>query len=704
MYIRNVYYNILQIFIILDSVFAEKGEKGSLKRKAFSTIFMVIFLTLSMFGLTINTSTASTTRRVPEDYPTIQAAINAASPGDTILVAAGIYPEYVCVNKSVTLQGTNRESIITGAATPPRVVDVKASNVKIRGFTIQPPKTSYHGIFVEPPLGQYFTNVNITDNTIIGCNNGIFYSRSSKCFITNNTLERNTYAISLYDSNYNVVAENFINASSYYGIDFYARSHHNDITKNTITNIKYAVLLEYANYTTMYLNTIKSSTEYAIRLSYSYNSTIIGNNIENNKYGVYVWNCSQNQFYYNNFINNTIQVEHYDASVTGNIWDTNVCPGAKGNYWSDYAGFDDGSGVGRWEESRFAGDGVGDTLIPHLEVDWYPLMYPWVPVPPVYPVAIFTWSPLEPIYNQPATFNASKSYKINGTIVLYTWNFGDGNVTTHTNPIIIHTFTASGDYIVTLTVTDNEGLTNSTSHLVRVLLYKLEIDAYTQHPEPYSGRGPNQPSDAYAPQSKVILYAEVTYNYEPAENKLVTFTVTDPNGQQIFYRTSNTSSNGIASIDFTLASNATFGVYTVLTTVEVSGRTANDTLTFLMGWIIEIINIETVDQYGEPKNIFAKGEQIYFSVNVKNIAFTSKNATLTVGIHDETGQTIGVADIWLEVPPGTHEYNLIFNVEIPHWTLVGSASVHACAFTNWPWLSGVPYCPEMSTSVYITAG
>lgn len=675
-------------------------------------ILMIILLVINIFTFTINISVAGTIRRVPEDYPTIQKAINAAVSGDTILVAAGTYPEYVCVNKSVTLQGTNRQSIITGAATPPRVVDVKVSNVKIRGFTIQPPKTSYHGIFVEPPLGQYFNNVNITDNTIIGCNNGIFYSRSSKCFITNNTLERNTYGISLYDSNYNVAAQNFINSSGYYGIDFYARSHHNNITENTITNGKYGVLLEYANFTTMYLNTIKSNTEYAIRLSYTFNSLIKGNNVVNNKYGVYIWNCSQNQFYYNNFISNTIQADQYGAVLTANLWDTNVRPGTTGNYWSDYSGVDNGTGVGRWGEPRIAGDGIGDTRIPHSQVagvswfglDWYPLMHPWTPVPPIYPVAIFTWSPLKPIRNQPATFNASKSYAVNRTIISFKWNFGDGNITTVTNPIIVHTFTSPGNYTVTLTVTNNDLLTNSTSHIVTVLLYQLAIDVYTQQPEPYSGKGPNQPSDAFEPQSKVILYAEVTYNYEPVENKQVAFAVTDPNGELVLSRSSNTSANGIASIGFTLASNAPFGVYTVLATVEVSGKKANDTLTFLMGWIIEITNIKTVNQYGEPKNTFTKGEQIYFSVNVKNIAFTPKNATLTVGVHDETGQTIGVADILLEVPPGTHEYNLIFNVEIPHWTLVGSASAHACAFTNWPWLGGVPYCPEMSTSLYIMAG
>jgi len=680
-----------------------------LKRKAVSTIIIVI-LALNVFWLFFNTSAAlPVTRRVPEDYLTIQAAINAASSGDTILVAAGTYPEYVCVNKSVTLKGTNRQSIITGGpGSATRVVDVKISNVEISGFTVQGPALSYKGIYVEPPLEQYFTNINITDNTVIRCNDGIFYSRSSKCFATNNTLQGNTYGIRLYDSNHNIVAENFINASGYYGITFYARSYYNNITENTVMKGKYGVLLEYANNTTMYLNTIKSNTEYAIRLSYTYYSLIIGNTLENNKYGVYIWNCSQNQFYYNNFINNTIQAEKYDAVLTANIWDTNILPGTKGNYWSDYSGVDDGTGVGRWGESRIAGDGIGDTRIPHSQVagvswfglDWYPLMYPWTPVPPIYPVAIFTWSPLEPIRYQPVTFNASKSYDVEGTIISYKWSFGDGNTTTVTNPIVFHTFTDPGNYTVTLTVTDNDLLTNSTSHIVSVLFCKLKIDVYTQQPEPYSGRGPNQPSDAFEPQSLVELYAEVTYNYEPVELKMVGFQVFYPDGAQFYFWNNNTNASGIACAAFRLPSNATFGIYTVFAQVSVSEETANDTLTFLCGWVIEIVDVKTFDQYGASKNVFSQGETAYFSIDIKNMAFTSRNVTVTVSLHDETNQLMGATYISLNVPSGIHSYSMVFGVSIPYWAFVGSAKAYVNALKP-IYEGGFPYCPEHSVDFII---
>lgn len=673
-----------------------------------TTILVIILLSFNMFGLSFNLSVASASQviNVPGDYDTIQKAINAAEPGDTIEVAAGTYPEYVVVNKSVTLKGYNRESIIIrgGQQTPARIMDVTVSHVTITGFTIQNGGT-HRGISVEPPFGETISDVTITDNSIINTHTGMMLSYCTNVEITNNTLDSNYYGIRLYNSDFNTVVGNEINGSIYYGVNLYAHSENNKIIGNTLTKNKYCLLLEYSDYNTISLNIIKLNVEYGIRLSYSTAILVKGNNILNNKYGIYVWNCSRNTFYYNNFIDNDVQVDSYDADLTENVWDTNVTPGTEGNYWSDYRGDDDGSGVGRWGEPRQDDDGIGDTLIPHLGVDWYPFMHPWTVVPSPWPVAIFTHTPPEPIVNLITTFNASKSYDPDGFIVSYEWDFGDGTaIVTEADPITTHVYTKPGNYTVTLTVTDDDGLYNSTSKPVTVLPYRLGIDVYTQKPEPYSGKGPNQPSDAFVPLEKVILYAEVTYNYEPVENKLVSFTVTDPNGELFVSRTNETNSYGIATTSFTLPSNPVFGIYTVLAGVEVAEKIANDTLTFRVGWIIEITKIETVDQYGSPKINFSRSEEVYFSIDVKNIAFTAKDVTLTVSILDEVGQTIGVSALFTQVFPGAQEFNVVCNLKISEWCFVGSATAPACALTNWPWNDGTPYCPEKSASFLILAG
>ncbi len=82
-------------------------------------------------------------------------------------------------------------------------------------------------------------------------------------------------------------------------------------------------------------------------------------------------------------------------------------------------------------------------------------------VPLVSPVASFTHSPTEPLVNQEITLDASQSYDTDGTIVSYAWNFSDGTTLTETDALATHIYTEDGTYNVTLTVTDDDGLTNS---------------------------------------------------------------------------------------------------------------------------------------------------------------------------------------------------------------------------------------------------
>ena len=64
-----------------------------------------------------------------------------------------------------------------------------------------------------------------------------------------------------------------------------------------------------------------------------------------------------------------------------------------------------------------------------------------------------------------ATFTDSSSDS-DGSIASRSWNFGDGTTSTATNPS--KTWSAAGTYSVTLTVTDNGGLTNATTKSVAV--------------------------------------------------------------------------------------------------------------------------------------------------------------------------------------------------------------------------------------------
>jgi pimeloyl-ACP methyl ester carboxylesterase len=61
---------------------------------------------------------------------------------------------------------------------------------------------------------------------------------------------------------------------------------------------------------------------------------------------------------------------------------------------------------------------------------------------------------------------SSNSSDVDGTIVSYAWSFGDGSTSTAANPS--HYYSSDGTYPVTLTVTDDDGVTASTTNYVSV--------------------------------------------------------------------------------------------------------------------------------------------------------------------------------------------------------------------------------------------
>ena len=82
------------------------------------------------------------------------------------------------------------------------------------------------------------------------------------------------------------------------------------------------------------------------------------------------------------------------------------------------------------------------------------------------PNAAFTYTPTNPAVNGWVQFDASSSSDPDGTIASYAWSFGDGS--TDSGAVAWHQFGAPGTYVVTLTVTDNDGRTDSATQAVQV--------------------------------------------------------------------------------------------------------------------------------------------------------------------------------------------------------------------------------------------
>jgi PKD repeat protein len=172
------------------------------------------------------------------------------------------------------------------------------------------------------------------------------------------------------------------------------------------------------------------------------------------------------------------------------------------------------------------------------------------------PVANFSIDEPRYFVNKPLTFNASASYDPdnvsapNNGIATYTWDFGDGNGNTTSNPIINYAYQKSGNYNVNLTVTDSDdGLTSfNYSKLVSIgannpianFTYS-QPPYYTLHPLTFDATASSDPDNPSAPNNGIATYAwdfgdgntsttsspTLNYNYTNPGNFTVNLTVTD---------------------------------------------------------------------------------------------------------------------------------------------------------------------------------
>jgi len=66
------------------------------------------------------------------------------------------------------------------------------------------------------------------------------------------------------------------------------------------------------------------------------------------------------------------------------------------------------------------------------------------------------------------SFDGSASYDTDGDVQVWYWDFADGNDDAQTNPNSTNTFTAPGEYLVELTVRDNDGATDEDTVIITV--------------------------------------------------------------------------------------------------------------------------------------------------------------------------------------------------------------------------------------------
>ncbi len=232
--------------------------------------------------------------------------------------------------------------------------------------------------------------------------------------------------------------------------------------------------------------------------------------------------------------------------------------------------------------------------------------------------------------------------------------------------------------------------------LVRAEALGWQVDVYTQK-QPNNGVGPGQPSDAFAPDDLVLLYANVTYNGAGVQHLPVSFLVNGPPNPLdniTFSLTALSDDYGIAQVQFRINSpgenveTMSFGTWNVTAnTDEVS-----DPLTFKVGWIVEITFLDLNGGIDPPQ-----GGRLGVELSLSNLAMIAQNATLHILMYDSSD--ILLASINLEnmtVDVGGTNFSTVF--EIPLSARPGIGRVDTSVYTP----SGVPFSPGKSSPFEIS--
>ncbi len=330
----------------------------------------------------------------------ISEAIKLANDGDTILVYGGSYNEKIVINKQIKFIGKNRPEIIgDGSGT---VVNVSSPNIVIKGFHISSSGQSLNaedcGILLENSpnsiiedniledvlFGIYLKNSSdseVNNNKIIGKDlpipdrgDSIRLWYSSGTGIRNNVIKQTRDLVMWWSGDTTI--ENNIVEDGRYGLHYMYSN--NNIFKNNIFRrnlvggfLMYSKNIRFEN--NMFIQNQGVASGYGVGFKDLDHVTAVGNKFIDNRVGIYmdntptsydVWNdikenkiafndigaslmpsIERNKFLANSFIDNHEQVEvRGGGTLKGNEWFTEN----KGNYWSDYKGYDSNN------------DGIGD--------------------------------------------------------------------------------------------------------------------------------------------------------------------------------------------------------------------------------------------------------------------------------------------------------------------------------------------------------
>ena len=221
------------------------------------------------------------------------------------------------------------------------------------------------------------------------------------------------------------------------------------------------------------------------------------------------------------------------------------------------------------------------------------------------PEVSFTYSPELPIAGQYIYFTVTAHDPDGGDIVSYRWDYGENNIFTTTSAdLTSYSYSIPGNYVVTLTVTDDDGQTNSFSRVINVM----------------------PPSVSFEVSDIVSKEGETD----------VTFSINIPSGSEVNFmemsfgdETEPFYADGyVDTIEHTYRNS---GVYDVSLTVQF---TTGAVSTYVENITVEIFS-EGVSVLIKDKGAYKPGEEITGDIEISYYRIIPRNSTLVGYIDGE---------------------------------------------------------------------